>query len=263
MTDETQPTSSAAPPVVDVGSAPAAAERTAWGDLWHEWVKPFLVVLIVVFSFRSAVADWNDVPTGSMRPTILEGERIFVNKVAYDLKVPFTRLRVAEWAEPQRGDVVVLYSPAGDHSKRLVKRVVAIPGDTLELRKGKLLINGEPAHYRVLTGEDREALGILNGAIEADEQVVWETLEGVAHPVTWQPFQLGALSEVMRTYGPVTIPDGQYFVMGDNRDNSSDSRAFGLVARDLIVGQATAVVFSLDPEHHRAPRWERFFQPLP
>jgi len=247
----------------DAATDAGSERRSSVGDFWHEWIKPFLVVLIVVFGLRSAVADWNDVPTGSMRPTILEGERIFVNKVAYDLKVPFTRLRLAEWAEPDRGDVVVLYSPRDDHSKRLVKRVVGMPGDTLTIRNGRLLINGEPATYRPVTDEEREGLGIVNGALAADEQVVWETFAhggGDGHPVTWQPI-LGTGD--LRNFGPATIPEGRYFVMGDNRDNSADSRSFGFVPRELIVGRATAVVFSLDPEHHRAPRWDRFFQPLP
>ena len=99
-------------------------------------------MLVTVGSLRSTIANWNDVPTGSMRPTILEGERIFVNKVAYDLKIPFTSVRLFEWGNPQRGDIVVLYSPAD--GKRLVKRVVGLPGDRLALVQGRLLINGAP-----------------------------------------------------------------------------------------------------------------------
>ena len=92
--------------------------------LWREWVKPLLLIGLVMFSFRSAVADWNDVPTGSMKPTILEGDRIFINKLAYDLKFPFTRWRLAQWKDPAWGDVVVLLSP--EDGKRLVKRVVGL-----------------------------------------------------------------------------------------------------------------------------------------
>ena len=80
--------------------------------LWNEWIKSLLIVLVTVGGFRSAIADWNDVPSGSMKPTILEGDRIVVNKLAYDLKVPFTRWRLARWTSPQRGDIVVLFSPA-------------------------------------------------------------------------------------------------------------------------------------------------------
>src|SRR6185436_9965152 len=103
------------------------------------------IVLIVLGSFRSAIADWNIVPTGSMNPTILEGDRIFVNKLAYGLRVPFTDMEVAHWSSPRRGEVVVFRSPAdGD---RLVKRVVGVPGDTVQLANNVLLINGTPASY--------------------------------------------------------------------------------------------------------------------
>jgi signal peptidase I len=246
---------------VGAEAAPAAAgARAAWHGVWREWVRPFLVVLVVVFSLRSAVADWNDVPTGSMRPTILEGERIFVNKLAYDLKFPFTRLRLIEWSEPRRGDVVVLYSPA-EGGKRLVKRVLGVPGDRITVRNGRVLVNAELADYRPLGPGERAELGIANGALGPGEQVVWETIDGASHPVAWQESAARGLSQ--RNWGPDVVPDDKFFVMGDNRDNSRDSRVFGYVDRQLIVGRATAVVFSLDPEHHRAPRWGRFFQALP
>lgn len=224
-----------------------------WNRLWGEWIKPFLMVLIVVGSLRSAVADWNDVPTGSMRPTILEGERIFVNKLAYDLKVPFTRLRLFEWSAPERGDVVVLYSPAD--GKRLVKRVVGLPGDKLAIYNGYLYINGDRAEYQPFAEGDKTALGL-----EADhrEEVVWESLGQRSHPVTWTP-----LHRVMPNYGPLVVPPDSYFVMGDNRDNSRDSRVFGFVDRQLIVGEALAVVVSLDPQESYSPRWSRFFTGLP
>jgi signal peptidase I len=97
--------------------------------LWREWILPALVVVAILAPLRSAVADWNDVPTGSMIPTILVGDRIFINKLAYDLKVPFTTWQVAKWADPARGDIIVFPSPAD--GVRLVKRVVAVPGDRL------------------------------------------------------------------------------------------------------------------------------------
>src|SRR4028119_1252094 len=106
-------------------------------------VRIFLLMILIVSSLRSALADWNDVPTGSMKPTIQEGDRVVVNKLAYDLKIPFTTKAIAKWGDPQRGDIVVLFSPAD--GIRLVKRVVAIPGDQVELRDNQLLINGKVA----------------------------------------------------------------------------------------------------------------------
>src|SRR5215470_5485433 len=117
-------------------------------QFWKGWMKPVFVVLIITATFRSAIADWNDVPTGSMKPTILEGDRIFVNKLAYDLKVPFTRQHLLAWGDPKRGDIVVFPSPFDE--VRLVKRVVGIPGDRLELRDNRLCVNGEPAAYQPL-----------------------------------------------------------------------------------------------------------------
>src|SRR5438094_8186949 len=97
---------------------------------WRKEICPLLMLGLVVCAIRSSLADWNDVPTGSMIPTILEGDRIFVNKLAYDLKVPFTTWHIAQWGDPKRGDIVVFYSPAD--GQRLVKRCVAVPGDVLE-----------------------------------------------------------------------------------------------------------------------------------
>src|SRR5882762_3523289 len=108
--------------------------------------KVFLLMLLVICSMRSALADWNDVPTGSMKPTIEEGDRVVVNKLAYDLKVPFTTYEIVKWGDPKRGDIVVLFSPAD--GVRLVKRVVGLPGDRIELRDNQLFVNGKPAELK-------------------------------------------------------------------------------------------------------------------
>src|SRR5947209_242579 len=125
----TEPTSS--PAAAEPPAPPAAVEsRGRW--LWRQ-VRAFVFIFVILAALRSAVADWNDVPSGSMIPTILEGDRIFVNKLAYDLKVPFTTVHLATWDNPSRGDIVVFFSP--DEGTRLVKRVIALPGDTIELRQ--------------------------------------------------------------------------------------------------------------------------------
>ncbi len=216
-------------------------------------MKPLLPVILVVTAFRSAVADWNDVPTGSMKPTILEGDRVFVNRLAYDLNVPYTTWHLLEWAEPQRGDIVVCYSPAD--GKRLVKRVVGLPGDRIELRNNRLIVNGAPAEYRPLEPwfQDQVSAAERSQHVFASEQ-----LGHRPHPVMARP-----AAPVLRSFPETTIPPDSYFLMGDNRDNSFDSRFFGCVRRSQILGRATGVVLSMDPDQHLHPRWERFLTRLP
>lgn len=216
------------------------------GATWSERLR-LAAMVVCLFAFRSAIADWNDVPTGSMRPTILEGDRIFVNKLAYDLKVPFTRARLARWDDPHRGDIVLLYSPAD--GKRLVKRVIGTPGDTVAMAGGRLIINGVNARYG--TADERRC-ELLEG-----EVVVTEHLFEVDHPITLRPTQ-----PAPRWFGPIVVPDGRYLVMGDNRDNSADSRFFGFVDRSAIAGKAGAVVCSFNRHRYFLPRMGRFLTRL-
>jgi signal peptidase I len=206
------------------------------------------MVAMVVGTFRSAVADWNDVPTGSMRPTILEGDRIFVNKLAYDLKVPFTTWHFLDWSEPSRGDIVVFFSP--EDGKRLVKRVVGLPGDQLAMRHGQLWLNEEKIDYERLEVVPEE---LPEYELEPRHLLANEDLEGREHSIVLAP---GRPS--VRFFGPVEVPDGHFFMMGDNRDNSRDSRWFGFVPRQQILGRAVAVAASVDPERWYLPRWNRF-----
>lgn len=211
----------------------------------------FSLVLMVglAFSFRSAIADWNDVPTGSMKPTILIGDRIFVNKLAYDLKIPFTQTRVATWGEPQRGDIVTCWSPAD--GARLVKRVIGVPGDVLEMHNSKLVINGQKIAY---TAADDEAIAAAMGLDAEDKIFYTEQLPGHPHVVAITPGNR-AIRDIERT----VVPAGQFFMMGDNRDNSADSRYFGFVDRNEVVGRVQGTVWSLDFEDYYKPRWSRFF----
>ena len=210
-------------------------------------IRVFLAMLLVVSSLRSALADWNDVPTGSMKPTIEEGDRVVVNKLAYDLKIPFTTIELFKWGDPKRGDIVVLFSPVD--GTRLVKRVVGVPGDRIEMRDNQLLVNGHAAQWKeISTEEDSE---------QGSSLVVEESLAGRTHRVMFTP-QIPAV----RSFSPVIVPMGRYFVMGDNRDNSNDSRFIGLIDRRRIVGKATAVAFSFDRSRHFAPRFNRFFKAI-
>ena len=218
-------------------------------------ILPLVVLVVVLFSVRSTVADWNDVPTGSMKPSILEGDRIYVNKLAYGLKVPFTTLHLARWDTPTRGEVVVFFNPAGT---RMVKRVAAVPGDTIELVNNHLLINGKPATYEEL---DPSIVDNLPPSQQHRHGFLAESIAGAMprHPVMSTPQNYG----IQRSFGPIAVPAGYYFMLGDNRDNSADSREWGFVPQDQIVGRASRVVVSLDPEHSYKPRWDRFFEPLP
>jgi len=214
---------------------------------WQREIRPLLILATILFSIRSSLADWNVVPSGSMQPTILVGDRVLVNKLAYDLKVPFTTWHIAEWNNPQRGDIVVFFSPKD--GTRLVKRVIGLPGDAVELRNDQLIINGHPVDYTTLAPEIPER---LSGPERAHGIFATEQLPGRSHAIM-------ALSGVpaMRTFGPIHVSDGHYFMMGDDRDNSFDSRYFGTVDRGQIVGRVSSVVLSLDKSNYWLPRWSR------
>jgi signal peptidase I len=226
--------------------------RQRWKKVLRE-TKSLALIIIILTSVRSAIADWNDVPTGSMNPTIVQGDRLFVNKLAYDLKVPFTTWHLAQWSDPKRGDIVVFFSPAD--GTRLVKRVVGLPGDEIQLDKDRLLINGRPCQYEPLpAGTGRDVPPDHDGL----RLYAREKAGGIpSHPVTILPQR-----PALRSFGPVTVPAGKYFMMGDNRDNSNDSRFWGAVDRNRIVGRACLVVISLDRQHYFQPRWHRFFTGL-
>lgn len=219
----------------------------------HGWIFSLLVAVLIATSIKSAIADWNTVPTGSMKPTIVEGDRIFVNKLAYDLKVPYTTIHIAQWGNPKRGDIVVFYSP--EDGKRLVKRVVGTPGDTVSMSDSRLIINGRELVYR--HPDEKDFIKYLIENQFRDETLI-EDLNGENHPILLIPHP-----QMLDSFAQLTVPEGKYFMMGDNRYNSADSRFFGFVDRDLIVGRATAIVISLDINDMYKPRFDRFFTRLP
>jgi signal peptidase I len=240
---------------------PSAEPRRGWKDrlrqLWRKHILPIAVIVIVLTTFRSAVADWNDVPTGSMKPSIMEGDRIFVNKLAYGLKVPFTTIHLARWDTPRRGEIVVFFSP--EDGTRLVKRVVGLPGDRIELRNNRLFINGKGVEYEPL--KDGSIINSLSNNERGNYSYQVEELAGHPHPV----MEAQADFNPYRWFGAITVPAGHYFVMGDNRDHSRDSRfdGVGFIPEDLIVGRSSRVAMSFDYERSFMPRWDRFFKPLP
>jgi len=227
-------------------------EKSRLKSLWEEW-RTLIVFLIVMVLFRSAIADWNQVPSGSMKPTILEGDRVVVNKLAYDLKVPFTTWHLAEWSDPKRGEIVTFYSPKDE--KLLIKRVIGVPGDVIMMRNNQLFINNEPATYSQL---DEEIIDQLDVYQRRHHQFFSEHFANVSHPVMLRP----SLPNHNNSFGPVEIPEGKYLMLGDNRDNSADSRVIGLVDRNRITGRAHTVAFSVNYNEFYMLRSDRFIRPL-
>ena len=209
--------------------------------------KSLILFVSLMLVFRSAVADWNDVPTGSMKPTIVEGDRIFINKMAYDLRLPFSQYSLLKLSDPLRNDIVIFESKAAD--KRLVKRVIGIPGDTVSLQKNQLLINQDAANYKLIAAHSSFVLSE-------------ENIAGNSHLIRTQVNPGYSKSYALESFQPVTIPKGYYLVMGDNRDNSADSRVIGLVPRHEIIGRSNTVVFSLNYANYLMPRAERFFKSI-
>ena len=207
--------------------------------------KGFIVFMLGMLMFRSALADWNVVPTGSMQPTIQIGDRIVVDKAAYDIRVPFTHLSLIHLADPQRGDIVVLDSHAAN--ERLVKRVIGLPGDEVAMRGNVLYINGVAARYSpaAVTG--------IHDDLEDPARYEIERLGSEQHLIRLSLYRPGEA----RDFGPVIVPGGQYLLLGDNRDNSLDSRYLGFFPRKEIVGRSRYVALSLDPNHHYLPRTGR------
>lgn len=202
-----------------------------------------LIVFICLMSvFRSAVADWYEVPTGSMNPTIVEGDRILTDKMAYDLRVPFTKISLLRLSEPQTGDIIVFDSTAAQN--RLIKRVIGMPGDKVALINNQLVINDQKLNYNHISESPISYIAI-------------EDLHGVKHAV-----KLAKQHSVVQNFPAVTIPKDMYLAMGDNRDNSADSRVIGLVPRAELLGKAQRVIVSLDYDDYYLPRKERVLKSL-
>ncbi|MFC5499431.1 signal peptidase I [Caenimonas terrae] len=214
---------------------------------WLRRNRGFLLFLLGLALFRTAIADWNPIPSGSMRPTLLEGDVVLVNRTAYDIKLPLTDIALLRLGEPARGDVVTFTSPRD--GERLIKRLVALPGDVVEMRDEALYINGSRAGYTQRgAGSEPMEDGSITSVVRATERLAQRD-----HAVQFLP-QLRAL----RSFGPVVVPPGQYFMLGDNRDDSNDSRYIGFVPRRLLIGRAHHILASADIKGSWAPRPARF-----
>lgn len=213
--------------------------------------RGFIIFLLCFALFRTAIADWNPIPSGSMRPNLLEGDVVLVNRLAFDLKLPLTDIVLAHLAEPKRGDIVTFSSPKD--GKRLIKRLIGLPGDRVEMRNEILYINDQAAEYT-----DRELLlePMENGA-SIDAIRITEVIENNKRRV-----QLLVGIPARNTFATMLIPEGHFLMLGDNRDNSADSRYFGVVPRQLLIGKAERILVSADMLGNWHLRMDRFGQSL-
>jgi signal peptidase I len=185
-------------------------------------VESLAVAVLVALVVRSSVVEAFWVPSGSMLPTIQIGDHLFVNKLAYGFHLPFVGTELAQWRPLQRGDIVVFTSPV-DHKTDLIKRIIAVEGDVVEIRNKKLSINGQSAQDPYANFTDT----YVRDNAPRDN------------------------------FGPVTVPPGKFFVMGDNRDQSYDSRYWGFADAADVKGKATFIYWSRTSQTFW-PRWERF-----
>ncbi len=209
------------------GSTLDASTRYKLGkEPWAvDYARSFFPVLLVVLLLRSFLVEPFQIPSGSMRPTLEVGDFILVNKFTYGLRLPVINTEVVDFGEPERGDVMVFRFPQ-EPSVNFIKRVIGLPGDRIRYEGKQLYINGEPVTKELVNANPDTA----PGEMEFDE-----LLGDAAHVIYNNP----------RDPGPqvreLTVPKGHYFMMGDNRDHSNDSRYWGFVPEDNIVGKAFAV----------------------
>lgn len=197
----------------------------------------FVLLLLCLLSIRSSFADWYHVPSGSMLPTIQIGDRILVNKSAYRLDIPFTNIGITAQRSPARGDIVVIDSDTA--GKLLVKRVIGVPGDIIQMQDNRLKINGVTSTY----GKSGSQIFIEAGLLPSHQ------------------LRISEIRSTFATFGPITVPKHHVLVLGDNRNNSADSRAFGFVPIESLKGKATTVLWSVKEKDY-LPTANRWFQNL-
>lgn len=207
------------------GLAPEARKKVLKEPWPVDYARSFFPVLLVVLLLRSFLVEPFQIPSGSMRPTLEVGDFILVNKFTYGLRLPVLHTEIVDLGEPERGDVMVFRFPE-EPSVNFIKRVVGLPGDRIRYADKQLFVNGEPVPKQLLEVGPPKAPG---------ELLLEERLGEVVHRIYNNP----------RDAGPqvreIIVPEGHYFTMGDNRDHSNDSRYWGFVPEDNIVGKAFAV----------------------
>jgi signal peptidase I len=242
--------------------------RATW-----EWTRSVLIAVLLFLGVRAFVVEAFKIPTSSMEKTLLVGDYLLVNKAVYGAEVPFLGLRLPAWREPTRGEVVVFHPPH-EPLKNYVKRVVGVPGDTLEMRGKALLINGREVQESYARHNDR-------GGDATHSDMRWQRNHLLASGIArdgpygeddgWSEADRASPEDDYRpsrdNWGPISVPEGSYFVLGDNRDNSEDSRYWGFVDRRSIRGQPWRLYFSYGSSSQRgswlrAVRWERVGQAI-
>lgn len=231
-----------------------ARTRKSFRQWSTEWIKSIAVALTVWFILQAMLIKAFHIPSGSMERTILIGDFLFVNKALYGAQIPFTGARLPPFREPQRGDIVVFRS-VEQKGLDVVKRVIGLPSDTLEMRNDSIFRNGD-----YLAEPYAEHVDPFAQMDELQRRFArrWQVPHLVGQDTT------GYLPS-LRTWGPLAVPPDSYFVMGDNRDDSYDSRYWGFLPRDNIQGRPLFIYYSYDPASWRplpfltAIRWGRFF----
>ncbi len=222
----------------------------------EEWVKSIIVAACCVFFIKYFIVQNFKVPTGSMEKTILVGDFLFANKFIYGIKLPRINRRFLKLRDPQRGDIVVFRYPLQPR-KAYIKRCIGVPGDTIEIRDKVVWVNGTALVEPYVTHKD----GRMYPPLELDRgnpyyQRVWEERGFVR-----------AGGSVRDNFGPIGLPEGCFFMLGDNRDNSLDSRFWGPLQQELILGEALFLYWSWDPlipvyRIWEKVRWRRIGRPI-
>ncbi|HSG08883.1 MAG TPA: signal peptidase I [Longimicrobiales bacterium] len=209
--------------------------------IW-DWTRSILVAFALFVIVRTFVVEAFRIPTGSMENTLLVGDFLLVNKAVYGAEIPGTELRLPAFTEPRRGQVIV-FTPPHEPAKNYVKRLVGVPGDTLEMRDKELYLDGKPVAEPYVRYSDRKG-----DAVHPD--MAWQSNHLLASTST-------GYHPTRDNWGPLVVPDGQYFMLGDNRDNSEDSRYWGFVPREAIHGRPLFVYYSFDTAVSGALPWLR------
>ncbi len=213
------------------------AEVVGKPPLWVEYARSFFPIFLIVLLLRSFLVEPFRIPSGSMMPTLLIGDFILVNKFTYGIRLPILNTKLIEIGSPKRGDVVVFRYPE-DLSTPFIKRVVGLPGDRIAYFDKTLWLNGKPVPQTPVG----EYMGVGAGAAMTGALLRKEQLDAVEHPILLEPEQDSLPIETV-------IPDGHYFVLGDNRDNSRDSRYWGTVPEENLIGRAFMIWMNWDSKN--------------